>query len=47
MSYISRLANAIERIVLRMDSNDWAVAVVVMLAVGIVCMRGMSSKTNF
>jgi hypothetical protein len=36
-----------EKIVLRMDSNDWAIAAVVMLAIGIVCMRGLSGKTNF
>lgn len=47
MSFINKVISTFEKTALSMDSNDWAIAAVVMLAIGFVCMRGLSGKTNF
>ncbi len=45
--YIARFQNTVENAVLRMEMRDWAIAVAAMLAIGFVCMRGLSGKTNY
>lgn len=44
--YIGRVQNTVENAVLHMEMRDWAIAVVAMLVIGLVCMRGLSAKTN-
>lgn len=47
MSYLSKAISAFERFAVRMDSGDWTIAAVVMMVIGVVCMRGLKGKTNF
>lgn len=35
------------RFVEQMDTQEWAMAVVVVIIVGIVCMRGFGSRSNY
>ncbi len=47
MKHITKLIDEFNRFAVGMDSKDWAVAAVVLVVVGVVCMQGAKSKTNF
>ena len=47
MRYFQKLVNSFNSFALGMDSRDWAIAAVVLVVVGVICMRGAADKTNF
>ena len=46
MKYIQKFINAFNNYAVGMDSRDWTVAAVIMIVVGVICMRGAASKSN-
>ncbi len=45
--YVSPYWKTLLRSVDRMDTSDWMVVFVVVVALGAVCMRGFGKRTNF
>ena len=46
MKYIQKFINAFNNFAVGMESRDWAIAAVIMIVVGVICMQGAASKSN-
>ncbi len=47
MGFIQRLTNKFTNLATQMDLNDCIILVTVLLAVGLICMRGFGSRTDY
>ena len=47
MAFIERLTNKFTQLATQMDLDDCVILVTVLLVVGLVCMRGFGSRTDY
>ncbi|MCA9189060.1 MAG: hypothetical protein R3E01_04255 [Pirellulaceae bacterium] len=47
MSAITRVINSINHMFMSMNSNHWAILAVLLVGVGVICMRGFGSRKNY
>ncbi len=47
MSFVNRISYKISRLVTQMDMTDALIIVVCVVGLGLLCMRGFGSRTNY
>lgn len=45
--FLNRTVDYVQRLILRSDTNDWLVIAVILIGMGVLCMRGFGSRTDY